>query len=323
MVIEKVREYFKTKGMYFVIFIFLITLCGCGNNNVPYDYDFVNVCWTRTTEADTEFLRFSDEGSFSYYCACGNSINDSDLCEGYTYNPDTNIVRLKYCEKTKDTISKIKVVEYTDNTLLLDFNGDMRTFTREEAGEEYITPDTVNYEGRTYIYLECNEDIFYYDLNVSTYLEEDIIHPIPSETWDVVYYNGNVFILDSDLQNAKAYYGDDSNYEWSVEIDSTDSEDIYTYPLSVSADELEVIYGFEDAEKDTTLLFDEMEKFAMLKKTSADGLICASISLACYDGAWYYRSEVIDEQQEGWPEYVYKLPNGLNEQILAIKMGID
>ncbi len=319
MVIEKVREYFKTKGMYFVIFIFLITLCGCRNNKVNYEYDFVNVKWTRTTEADTEFLRFSEDGSFSYYCACGNSINDSDLCEGYTYDPDTNIIRLKYSDKTKDTISKIKVADCVNDTLTLDFNGDIRTFIPEETGEEYITPDIVTYEGRTYIYLEYNEDIFYYDLNPSTYLEEDIIQPIPSEKWDVVYYNGDVFILDSDLERAKSYYGDDSNYEWSVEIDSTDSEDIYTYPLSVSADELEVIYGFEDGKKDKTLLFDEIEKFAMLKKTSADGLICASISLACYDGSWYYRSEVIDEQQEGWPEYVYKLPEGINNQILAIK----
>lgn len=33
------------------------------------------------------------------------------------------------------------------------------------------------------------------------------------------------------------------------------------------------------------------------------------------------KSEIIDEGQEGWPEYVYKLPEGLNEQILSKQMG--
>ena len=95
----------------FFITVGMLFLTACTKESVSYDYDFVNITWTRDAEDDTEFIRFSDDGSFSYYCACGNPVNDSDLCEGYTYDTDTNMITLEYSEKTKETLSKIKLVE--------------------------------------------------------------------------------------------------------------------------------------------------------------------------------------------------------------------
>lgn len=138
----------------FFIMLGMLFLTACTKEPVSYDYDFVNITWTRDAENDTEYIRFSEDGSFSYYCACGNPVNDSDLCEGYTYDANTDTITLKYIEKTKETISKIKLVECTDDTLTLDFGGELRIFTPEleevdestEGWQEYVyrLPDALN-----------------------------------------------------------------------------------------------------------------------------------------------------------------------------------
>ena len=302
------------------IMVCILFLTACEKEPVSYDYDFVNITWTRDAENDTEFIRFSDDGSFSYYCACGNPVNDSDLCEGYTYNPDTMMIKLDYFEKTSETISEIKLVECTEDTLTLDFDGDIRTFIPEQEEGEYITSETVDYEGNTYVYMGFNEDIFYYDLSSSMYYEEDIVHLISNEKRDMVYLNGDLFVLDAQVEDARAYYGDDANYQWSVEIYSDDSEEPDIYPLTISAEDLIYIYGYEAAEKKETLFFEQIEEFGMLKKTSEDGLISGSTSLAFYEGAWYWRSEMIDESAEGWPEYVFRLPEAVNTQITTMML---
>lgn len=318
--LEKTR---KSSHQRVIVISLIIALCflllvGCGKKEVNYDYEFVNINWTRSAENDTEYIHFSNNGSFSYYCACGNPVNDSDLCEGYTYSPDTNTISLICSEKTTDMVSEIKLIECTKETLVLDFNGDIRTFIPEAEEDEYIVPETLSYQGQTYVYLGYKEDIFYYDLNTSTYYEEDIIYSIPNEKWNIAYYNGDLFVLEGEREDARAYYADDVNYTWSVEIDSEDFEDVCSYPLSISEEELMCIYSFEDAEKDDTLSFDSIEIFGTLKKTSVDGFICGSTSLAFYNGSWYWRSEIIDESQEGWPEYVCRLPEKLNNQIISL-----
>lgn len=314
------RQIKKSKFLpLFFITVGMLFLTACTKESVSYDYDFVNITWTRDAEDDTEFIRFSDDGSFSYYCACGNPVNDSDLCEGYTYDADTDMITLEYLEKTKETISKIKLVECTEDALTLDFNGELRSFTPElEEDEENITPDSLTFQGNTYVLLEYNQDIFYYDRNADTYLEEEMIHELPHEKWDFIYYEGDLFVLDSMAEEANAYYKDDMNYTWSIEVDSEDMEEVSKYPLSISTEDLAAIYNFENEEKKDTLSFEDIEIFGTLKKTSLDGFIYGSTSLAFYEGVWYWRSEIIDESAEGWPEYVYKLPDTLNKQIASL-----
>ena len=310
----------KKKISLTVVFIMacILLLSACAKEPVSYDYDFVNISWTRDTESDTEYIRFSEDGSFRYYCACGNSVNDSDLCEGFTYDEETDIITLEYLEKTEETISKIKLVECTDEILKLDFDGEIRTFVPESKEEDNVAPDTLTYQGNTYVLLEYKQDIFNYDRNASDYLEEEIVHEISHEKWDVVYYEGDLFVLDSMAEEANAYYKDDANYAWFIEVDSADMEEVTTYPLSISEKDMVYIYNLENAEKEKTLDFEDIEKFGMLKKISADGFICGSTSLAFYEDAWYWRSEIIDEKTEGWPEYIYKLPEEINNQIATL-----
>ena len=114
----------------------LVLITGCGKENkkekVDYsEYDFVGVRWTRTTEHDTEYITFYEEGRFSYYCACGNSVNDSDLCESYTYDDKTKTVKIKCMEKTNETIDTIKIISYDENNITLDIDGEIRQFKRD------------------------------------------------------------------------------------------------------------------------------------------------------------------------------------------------
>lgn len=279
-------------------------------SNLP----FVNAHWERHTESCTETIYFNDDGSCGYYCACGNPVNDDDLCEGYSFDDETQTIYLDFAEKTSETVTKIQVKSCDGETLVLDFAGDLRTFEKVSEEEEYA-PDTLEYEGHGYTYLTLPGDIFYYDLANSVEYWEDEYLPIPHEKWGLVYLNGDLFILDEQLDDATALYADRESYVWSVAIEHPDWEDSKTYPLTVTQEENDYIYAMEDEERDTTLHFNDIELFATLIKTSKDGLIAGSTSLAYNDGVWYWRSEVIDESAEGWPEYVIPLPEGISQQI--------
>lgn len=127
----------------YVSLLILVFLCttlfvGCTKNentdNSSVDqsnYSFVDISWTREAAHDIETIRFGEDGSFSYSCACGNPVNDSDLCEGYTYDDATKTITLDCIEITDDMVTVIKIVKCEENELQLDFDGDIRIFTKE------------------------------------------------------------------------------------------------------------------------------------------------------------------------------------------------
>ena len=121
-----------------IIVLLLVTLflTGCDNTKdktQEKDYSnhsFTNISWTRDAENDIETIIFKSNGRFIYYCSCGNPVNDSDLCENYTYNEDTKEIILDCLEETEETVTNIKIVSSTETTLELDFNGDIRKFEK-------------------------------------------------------------------------------------------------------------------------------------------------------------------------------------------------
>ena len=119
-----------------VLMLVALLLTGCGNakektQEKDYSkYSFTNVSWTRDAENDEETIIFKADGSFTYYCSCGNPVNDSDLCESYTYNDKTKEITLDCLEETEETVTTIKIVKETETTLELDFNGEIRTFEK-------------------------------------------------------------------------------------------------------------------------------------------------------------------------------------------------
>lgn len=121
-----------TYTIFLIISIFLL-ITGCTSSKksqTSIDVStFTDKEWSRETEADTEYITFSSNGSFSYYCACGEPVNDSDLCDGYTYDSKTNTITLNYFETTDETVTKILVKRCTKDILELDFNGEIRRFS--------------------------------------------------------------------------------------------------------------------------------------------------------------------------------------------------
>ena len=95
------------------------------------EYLFTDVSWTRDGGNDIETIVFKSDGRFSYYCSCGNPVNDSDLCESYIYNDKNKEIKLDCFETTEETITNIKILEMTEEVLELDFNGEIRKFEKE------------------------------------------------------------------------------------------------------------------------------------------------------------------------------------------------
>ena len=121
-----------------ILMLVVLFLTGCGNENKKIqekdysDYLFADEIWTRDSGYDIETLVFHADGSFRYYCSCGNPVNDSDLCESYTYNDETKEIKFDCFETTEETITSIKIVEMSENILELDFNGEIRKFEKEK-----------------------------------------------------------------------------------------------------------------------------------------------------------------------------------------------
>ena len=98
---------------------------------------FEDLTWTRYSNNCFETLRFHSDGSFSYSCACGDPVNDADLCEGYRYQEESKTIFLDFEETTEDTVTQITVKSCDGKTLVLDFDGDLRTFRLSvECGNE-------------------------------------------------------------------------------------------------------------------------------------------------------------------------------------------
>jgi len=306
------------KSLFWVLCGALLILAGCAHQTQEScdlsSLAFVNIQWERQTEACTEMLCFRDDGDCSYYCVCGNPVNDDDLCEGYRYDPESKTIYLEFCETTADTVTEITVEHCDGQTLVLDFDGEKRTFQKAEEEGEFPL-DELTFDGETYRYLQFPGDIFYYDLRESVDYEEDTVLPIPHERWKLVYHEGDLFVEQSQWEMAVADYGNDENYTWTVLVEDPETEEPATVPLTVSGGDISFVYGMEDMKKETTLFFEDIELFGTLVKTHKDGLIDARTSLAFHDGSWYWRSETIDDSVEGWPEYVVKLPDSLAEQI--------
>ena len=124
------------KKIIIILMLVGLFLTGCGENKekeINYsEYLFTDVIWTRDGGNDIETLVFKSDGRISYYCACGNPVNDSDLCESYTYNDETKEIKFTCFETTEEMITNIKIVEMSEDVLELDFNGEIRKFEKSE-----------------------------------------------------------------------------------------------------------------------------------------------------------------------------------------------
>lgn len=176
--------------------------------------------------------------------------------------------------------------------------------------------DSISYRGKKYICLEYNMDIFTYNFNSNDYYEEDIIHPILHDKWDMVYFNGDLFIEEESIKAAKVYYSNDKNYEWFIVFDENDSQ--ITIPIELTEEEIKYIYNMDNMKKTETMTFEEIKMFADITKISKDKKVFSLISLANYKGSWYWKTEIMTDDKAIDEEYIIKLPESLNNKISMI-----
>lgn len=118
------------KGIAIIIFLLIVLFenaCSSSNSDNLED-SFIGSTWTREIEVDTEYLSFQDDGTFSYYCSCGNPVDDSDLCSSYQYDENNKIIRF-ICEYGCE---KIEVIHHDSHNLVLKFKDEIRKFKKAQ-----------------------------------------------------------------------------------------------------------------------------------------------------------------------------------------------
>ena len=170
--------------------------------------------------------------------------------------------------------------------------------------------DTVKYKDKTYYLLEYNQDVFTYNFYYNDYLEEELVQPIEHDKWDIVYLDGDLFLPRDEVKKATEYYSDDKNYDWFIIIEKDDTETII--PLTITEEELEYIYDLDNKERKETTVFDDIEMFADITKISKDKTIFALISLARVNHTWYWKTEIMTDDDR---EYIIEVPETLNSKL--------
>lgn len=176
--------------------------------------------------------------------------------------------------------------------------------------------DAIQYDGKTYLPVPLRNDLFYYR-SAAPMDEEGEILPFPHEKWGLVSFMEDLYVEESQAEDAADYYADEENYEWSVMIDDVFGDQEKTFSVTVSEQLAEELYQLPELKQEKTMLFEEMQISASLIKADKAKLYSGAVSLAKVDGAWFWRSEVIDADAEGCPEYIQPIPQALAQQIDA------
>ncbi len=196
--------------------------------------------------------------------------------------------------------------------------------------------DRFTFQGKTYEPVYYSEEIFYYDIvfgedgkaaaNIETRpsfwnvffndQEKGTIYYVETGVGELLCYEGQLYSPVEKLDEAAAYYMDDSHYSWYIEIDDEETE--HRYPIMVTDEEMEEIDAMDELKKEKSYFFEEASQMGTLIKVSGDGLVSGRLSVGCFEGQWYWRTEIADESNEKddwWAEYVQPLPETLNKKI--------
>lgn len=182
--------------------LLMLSLSGCSSSESHPEFLTAHE-WIYYTYCD-ETISFGEDGSYTYHCACGNPVGDSDLYETYKYDPDTSDITLS----PKGSDSSIKVLRYDKSRLLLEFNDGVKEFFDSgDTQASNVHPD-MDYDPDNYIY------------GFSSYLavlekNGDNLTTAPAG-YDGDYPEYDAYILEEKLSDDAEFY------QWDLTITQTD-----------------------------------------------------------------------------------------------------
>lgn len=127
-----------------IIVVVGIVLVGCSNSDERPEFLTAHE-WIHYDSACDETISFGDDGHFAYYGDEGNPVGDSDLYDKYSYDSESEEIKLK-----PDGDMSIKVLRHEKSRLLLDIDGDVKEFFDEkdkliaEGAPQNLAYDTDN-----------------------------------------------------------------------------------------------------------------------------------------------------------------------------------
>lgn len=132
---------FKRISFILLIVVFMVA---CAKEKVIFDI-IIDEAWDREIEGCGETILFSNDGTFVYYEHCGSPVEDYDCYEKYLYDEKTGIITIYALEGSEKR--KIEVISCENDTLVLNFNGDVREFEKqEELLNETIEPNLLPHD---------------------------------------------------------------------------------------------------------------------------------------------------------------------------------
>lgn len=186
-----------------LMLLMVVFLAGCAEEKVtdlePNTLDsIVDESWYRSTEVCGETIRFSSDGTFVYYEDCGSPVEDYDCYEEYSYNEKTGIITIYEFEGNGKR--KIEIVSCENDTLVLDFNGEHRTFEKqEERGNDVIEPISLEHD-ITYTEYDVTGDGENDEIQiVCTELVEEYVDAKYGTTWDILLNGQTKMTIESDM----------------------------------------------------------------------------------------------------------------------------
>ena len=92
---EILMKYVIKISIAWIAMTLLFILSGCQTGTASKHPDFLTGHqWTYYTNCD-ETISFGEDGSYCYYCACGNSVGNSDLFDSYKYKEEDSEIILR------------------------------------------------------------------------------------------------------------------------------------------------------------------------------------------------------------------------------------
>ena len=171
--------------------------------------------------------------------------------------------------------------------------------------------DVLEYNHKDYVYLDIENSVFtYFYNNNNGYIEEDKIIEVDHDLYDLIYDEGDLYILKSQLKQAKDYYDNDDNYKWRAQFEIEDAT--LSNPITLTKDDIDYLYDLDHINKEETMVFDDIQEFGDIIKVSDDDLIVGVINLVKVNDQWYYKTEIMSDDDK---EYIISLPESINQQM--------